>query len=64
MIGCYHLVSVQALKDKLMQFPPSTAFVFKDARSPYSEILDDTLGRQIVEWGAAHGRQITLAPNS
>jgi hypothetical protein len=63
-IGCYQLVSLQALKDKLLQFPPGASFVWNDTRSPYFDVLDDTLGRQIAEWAATHGRQITVAPSA
>ena len=62
-IGCYQLVSIQALQDKLLQFPPGASFIWNDARSPYFDVLDDTVGRQIAAWAAGHGRQITLAPS-
>lgn len=62
-IGCYQLISVQALKDKLLQFPTGTSFVWNDTRSPYFDLLDDTAGRQVAEWAAAHDRQITLVPS-
>jgi hypothetical protein len=62
-IGCYQLTSVQALKDKLLQFPPGTSFVWNDTRSPYFDSLDDTAGRQVAEWAAAHNRRITLVPS-
>ena len=62
-IGCYGLGSVEALKDKLLQFPPGTSFIWNDSRSPYYDVLDDALGRQIAEWAAVNGRQITIAPS-
>ncbi len=62
-VACYQLVSVQALKDKLLQFPRGTIFIWNDTRSPYFDLLDETIGQQIAEWAAAHGQQITLAPS-
>ena len=62
-IGCYNLDSTQALKDKLLHYPPETQFVLHRGWVPGADVLNEEWTRQLEQWGQAHGRPVTVAPD-